>query len=537
MSSDPFAELDRARGELLAELEAADEREERGEELDEEARRLTTSLRAFTVGAWPVLEPGYTFKPNWHIDAIVEHLEACSRREIQRLIINIPPGHMKSLNVSVLWPVWWWTFDPHIRFLTTSYGEKLATRDALKSRRLIQSAWFRARFGHVFALTGDQNQKTRYENDKTGYRIASSVGGTGTGERADVVLIDDPHNADEVESDTQRENVLDWHDGTIPTRLNEPEKGVRVLVMQRLHESDLAGHLLARGGWEHLCLPAEYEPNHPFVWPRDPRTTPGELLWPDHIGQAALDELKLEMGPYRVAGQLQQRPAPAEGGILKTGWWRYYDADNLEEWTLEPLATILTFWDTALKAKTTSDYCVGTVWGAAGANRYLLRRVRDRMELPDTIAAVAQLAEWVEAKFPHIPHQIKVEAAANGPEVVAKLRSSITGISLWSPRDHGDKVQRAHAITPELHAGQVLVPGRGLPGGLGPDPTTPAWVVDLIGECSSFPNGAHDDQVDSVTGALLNLRGNLRRPLRQPDDPASQRLRRQVSAGIAGKQF
>jgi predicted phage terminase large subunit-like protein len=520
--------------EAHAEVMAALERRERGEELADEAARLSGSLRAFTAGAWPVLEPGYQFHGGWHIDAIVEHLEACSRREIQRLIINIPPGHMKSLNVSVLWPVWWWTVEPHIRLLTTSYGDDLATRDALKSRRLIQSAWFRARFGGVFQLTGDQNQKTRYENDRTGYRIASSVGGTGTGERADVVLIDDPHKASEAQSDAKRQAVLDWHDLTIPTRLNEPDRGVRVVVMQRLHESDLTGHLLARGGWEHLCLPAEYEPTHPFVWPDDPRSIPGDLLWPTHVGPTALKNLKTELGPYGVAGQLQQRPAPAEGGILKTAWWRFYDPDNLNLWTLESLHALLTFWDTSLKDKTTNDYAVGTVWGAAGANRYLLRRVRERMGLTDTIDAVQQLAFWVEGKFPNLPHTIKVENTANGPEVVAKLRAHVAGISLWNVGDR-DKVARVHAITPELHAGQVIVPGRPLPGGLGPDPSaSPAWVVELIGECAAFPNSAHDDQVDSVTGALLNMRGSFARA------PVAERPRdapRQVTAGLRDRVF
>jgi len=167
--------------------------------------------------------------------------------------------------------VWWWTFDPHIRFLTASYGEKLATRDALKSRRLIQSAWYRARWGHVFRLTSDQNQKSRYENDQTGYRLATSVGGTGTGEGGDVILLDDPHKADEVESDTERENVIDWLDGTISTRFNDPASGVEVLVMQRLHENDATGHMLEQGGWTHLCLPAEYDArrSHAVVWPDD----------------------------------------------------------------------------------------------------------------------------------------------------------------------------------------------------------------------------------------------------------------------------
>jgi hypothetical protein len=360
----------------VVEIEAEQERRYKGQELKDEAYELAHSLRKFTKAAWQIVEPATVFKPNWHIDVIAEHLEAVRAREIRRLVINIPPRHMKSLNVCVLWPVWWWCSEPHIRFLTSSYGADLATRDAVKSRRIIQSGWYRARWGDQFQLTTDQNVKSRYENDRTGYRIATSVGGGATGEGGDVILIDDPHKADEVESDVQRQAVLDWHDGTISTRFNDPATGVEVLVMQRLHEQDLTGHVLEQGGWEHLCLPAEYEPTHPFVWPDDPRSEPGQLLWPDHFNAEALTDLKTQLGSYRAAGQLQQRPAPAEGGIFKTAWWRYFDPANLDVWELPPPIAVLTSWDTAFKDKTTSDYCVGSVWVAHGANRFLAAHPR-----------------------------------------------------------------------------------------------------------------------------------------------------------------
>jgi predicted phage terminase large subunit-like protein len=529
-----LAGLDEAAvADLRAELDAADERELRGEELREEAARLKTSLSDFTHAAWPVLEPATPFKPNWHIDAVIEHLEAASRREIRRLIINIPPRHMKSLNVSVIWPVWWWTFEPTIRFLTASYGEKLATRDALKSRRLIQSAWFRARFADVFTLTSDQNQKARYENNMTGYRLGTSVGGTGTGEGGDVILIDDPHKADEVESDTERQNVLDWHDGTISTRFNDPERGVEVVVMQRLHEQDLVGHLLDFGGWTHLCLPAEYEPSHPFVWPDDPRTEPGELLWPDHFGREALDELKTTLGSYRSAGQLQQRPSPAEGGILKRAAWRFFPPAWLDLWEGPELIALLTSWDTTVKEKTTNDYAVGTYWAAAGANRYLLGRWRERAGLTATKNAIRAAVDLLERTHPNLPLTHVVENAANGPEVVAELRDIVQGLTLNNSRT--DKVARAFAITPQLEAGNVFVPGHALPDGSGPDPArTPAWVMELIEECAQFNTGAYDDQVDSVTQALLKMRGSFLRAAKRDDD---EQRPRDTTAGIRAKTF
>lgn len=538
MASDDLDRLlvglnDQARGELIAELNAADERERRGEEIADEAARLKVSLHDFTVAAWPVLEPATPFKPNWHIDAVIEHLEAAARRDIRRLIINIPPRHMKSLNVSVLWPVWWWTFEPTVRFLTASYGDKLATRDALKSRRLIQSAWFVARFGDVFRLTGDQNQKARYENDQTGYRLATSVGGTGTGEGGDVILIDDPHKADEAESDAERQNVLDWYDGTISTRFNDPQRGVEVIVMQRLHEQDLVGHALEHGGWTHLCLPAEYEPSHPFVWPDDPREEPGDLLWPDHFPRPELDQLKTKLGSYRAAGQLQQRPSPAEGGILKRADWRYFPPAWLEEWAGPELVALMTSWDTTMKEKTSSDYAVGTYWAATGANRYLLGRWRERAGLTETKRALRGAADHLERTYPHLPLTHVVENAANGPEVVAELRDIVQGLTLNNSRT--DKSARAQAITPQLEAGNVFVPGYALPDGSGPDPArTPAWVMELIEECAQFPTGSNDDQVDSVTQGLLKMRGTnyTRTPVRPRDEQ-----QRTATVGVRQKTF
>jgi predicted phage terminase large subunit-like protein len=519
--------------EQLAELEAYEERERRGEHLNEEATRLGASLSAFTAGAWQVLEPGYVFKPNWHIDAIVEHLEAATRREITRLLINIPPGHMKSLNVSVLWPVWWWTFEPPIRFLTASYGEEISTRDAVKSRRLIQSAWYRARWGHVYKLAGDQNQKTRYENDRTGYRVSTSVGGTGTGERCDVAIIDDPLNAKKAASAVERQAVLDWHDQTIPTRLNEPERGVRVVIMQRLHEQDLSGHLIEHGGWTHLCLPAEYEPTHPFVWPDDPRGEEGELLWPEHVNAAALAGLKVEMGSYVAAGQLQQRPAPLEGGIFKLSGLRYFDPAFLEPPSPLAFRRIVQSWDTAFKEKQTSDYVVGALWGVAGANRYLLAVDRARRSLSDTKRAIRGLYAFAEATYPLLPHSVLIENTANGPDIIAALRDELAGIVAVTPA--GDKVMRAHAVSPIWESGNVHVPGFARSDGMGYDPArTPGWVQEWIGEHTGFPNTAHDDQVDTTTQALIWLRAVKEdRPPPPPDD----RERRAVTAGVRDMRF
>ena len=442
------------------------------------------SLRDYMRLAWHVVEPATPFVPGWHLDAIAEHLEAVTSGQIRRLLVNMPPRHMKSLAVSVFWPTWEWTRHPECRWLYSSYALSLSIRDSLKCRRLIQSPWYQAHWGSVFQLAGDQNLKTRFDNDRSGYRIATSVGGAATGEGGDRVVCDDPHNVREAESDAMREATLTWWDQVMSTRLNDPETGSLVIVMQRVHERDLAGHVLAQGGYEHLCLPAEYEPR---VWTTsigwcDPRTELGELLWPQRFPASALAELKLRLGSYGAAGQLQQRPAPAEGGRLKRAWWRYW---------LEPPARFdeqLQSWDMAFKAGDGSDYVVGQVWGRRGADCYLLDQVRDRMDLPATLQAVRALS----VKWPGAVTKL-VEDSANGPAVIQTLRHELPGLIAVNPE--GGKLTRVAAISPAVEAGNVYLP----------DPARAAWVGDLVNECAAFPNGAHDDQVDALSQALLRL--------------------------------
>ena len=504
-------------------------------------------LRRFARQAWPFLEPRTPFVPSWHVDVICEHLELVFAGEIRRLLINIQPGVLKSTLVSILGPTWRWTTNPETRFLTASYGADLALRDSVRSRALINSAWYRQHWGDVFRLTGDQNEKSRYTNDKTGHRMALSVGSGVTGEHGDVLILDDPNKADDAFSAAARERVKNWFGGVWATRLNDPKAGAKIVIQQRVHEDDLTGHILASEGtlaeggeWLHLCLPAEYERAHPFVCPAeitlpsgrvapgDPRTQEGELLAPEWMPRDVLDRLAKSMHGT-AAGQLQQRPAPAEGAILKRHWWRYYEPDR---WP--GVTSTVSYWDTTWKTKTTSDYVVGLVVGIAGANRYILRRYRDRWNLVDTCEQIQASRAWLEERIPRLAHVIYVEAAANGPEIVAALRGSVPGIV--SARVERDKVARAFAITPSLEAGQVFLPGRANADGSGPDPSSPAWVLELVDECAAFPNGAHDDQVDAVTGALLRA-GRSARPLEANDDASEdfsdRRSRRGVNSSLS----
>ena len=319
-----------------------------GEEL---MRRATANLYEFVKQAWPTVEPGIRFIPSWHIEIICEHLEAVSHGEIRKLLINIPPRHSKSTIVSVIWPMWEWLADPSHKYLCASYSSALSIRDNLKARRLVQSPWYQLHFGKLFQLAGDQNAKQRFETDKNGYRLATSVGGTATGEGGSRLILDDPHSAQDAQSDAIRETTLDWFDTVWSTRLNDPKKDAMVTIMQRLHERDISGHILNDiGGWEHLMIPAEWDGKRrtTILGPYDPRTKVGELICPERFGEKEITDLKQLLGTYGTAGQLQQDPTPAEGGILKTSFVNLWPHEK----ALPPFEYILQSYDCAFTEKT-----------------------------------------------------------------------------------------------------------------------------------------------------------------------------------------
>ena len=503
-----------ARSELSAAgVRAALDRRHADALIAEQAATYQKSCRLFVEAAWPVIEPATRFVPSWHIDAICEHLQAASCGEIRRLVINVPPRHMKTITVSVMWPVWWWTFAPQTRFLTASYGAGLAERDATRSRDLLRSRWFRERWPEL-ELKADVNRTNRYENTHTGSRFATSVGGEATGEGGDVIIIDDPHKSEEAQSESARGRVLDWHDGVLGFRFNDPKTGVEIVVMQRLHERDLTGHLLERGGYTHLCLPARYEPSHPFCWPDDPRTNEGELLWPAQIPEPELARIEQTMGSFRAAGQLQQRPAAAEGALLKRHWWQFYPPENVAPdrvGLLPSFQQIVASWDTAFEDKTSSDYVVGQVWGIRGPDRYLLYGYRRHANLNATKDAMRDAHDWVEERWPRAAHVILIEKSANGAEIIAALKRELPGV-LPVTVSH-DKITRAIAASPPLESGNVYLPGRAAPD-IPAGYQAPDWVASFIEEAATFPNGKHDDQVDAFSQAMNWARGHTHRPAR-----------------------
>jgi predicted phage terminase large subunit-like protein len=477
-------------------------------EIHLKAEKARRSLREFVEQAWPVLEPSTPFVPGIHVDAVCAHLQAITEGRLKNLIINMPPGHAKSLQVAVFWPAWVWIDRPDLRWLFASHKMDLGIRDSVKCRTLIESPWYHRRWGDRYKLSDDQNEKARFENTSRGYRIVTSVG-SGTGERADIVVVDDPTSVDQAESDVERKGANDWWNGTMSTRLNDPKTGHLVVVQQRLHEDDLTGNLLEKGGYELLMLPEEYEPEgaqpNSIGW-CDPRTAPGELLWPEKIGTAEVEHIKRALGSYRYAGQYQQRPSPAGGGIFMRCRFRYWKPKFMGVPPVQvkgPGGEIITImavdlpddfdevvqsWDMSFKDSKDSDYVAGGVWASKGPNRYLLDQIHGRLSFPETLQAVRDLT----AKYPKAVAKF-IEDKANGSAVIATLRQEIPGLIPVNPE--GGKISRAQAVSAYVEGGNVYLP----------HPSLVSWVDGFIGECAAFPNGRYDDQVDQMTQALLRI--------------------------------
>ena len=471
----------------------------------EKARReASSSMAGFIRHGWSILEPGTEYHDGWHIHAIAEHLEACLSREIRQLIINVPPRHSKSLLGSCFFPCFTWLERPSERFLFASYAGSLSVRDSLKCRRLIQSPWYQENWGHLYQLIGDQNSKMFYENDKTGYRMATSVGASTTGHGGDIIVVDDPLNALEAASDTVLKTTQDWWSQAMSTRLNNPKTGVKIVIMQRLHELDTTGHCLAEGGWEHLCLPAEFEPKrrcYTSIGWSDPRKEEGELLWPSHFGREELESLKKKLGTYGSAGQLQQRPAPEGGGILGEKHFKLWSAGK----ALPEFLFILQSWDTAYgEDKTLNDPSAMTAWGVfrhEGADCVmLLDAVSEHFAYPDLKKRVIE--EW-GAKYGPLKQTASlplIEKKASGQSLIQDMRASRIPVTAFDPKSRS-KEQRAHVIAPIHESGVVYIPESSNEPG---KPVT--WARPFIQQVAVFPTAKHDDYVDTYTQALIFLR-------------------------------
>lgn len=511
-----------------AALEELKEREEGARQawLAEERERLERSLYDFLRDGWKFIDPA-PWKDGWPVEAVAEHLQAVVDGEIKRLLINIPPRCGKSSICSVAFPAWTWaqpedspTSGPGTPFLHASYAESLSMRDSVKCRRLIKSKWYQDRWGSRFSLNADQDTKRRFGNDKNGERLITSITGTATGEGGQIIVIDDPNAANEAFSEATIQTTKDWWDQTMSSRLNDAKTGAYVVIQQRLAEDDLSGHILSTddGDWQHLVLPMHYERDRSFhtsIGWKDPRTEEGELLWEERFGEAEVNKLARNMGPFIAAGQLEQRPEPKGGGVIKREWWL-----NWEEDAFPPFDFILAALDTAYTEKTENDFSALTIWGVFSKDTHAqVSRVLDADGRPTYASReynkpapkVMLMHAWADRLAIHDLVQ-KVNASCTKMKVDRLIiENKAAGISvaqeirrIFSQEDRGyvvhlhdpkstDKLSRLYSVQHLFAEGLVYAPDR-------------SWADKVITQVGVFPHGKHDDLVDTVSMAMRTLR-------------------------------
>ena len=443
---------------------------------------LRQDLGAFIERSFRDLYPALPYQHNWHIDAFAWHLSSVMCGRIKRLLITVPPRSLKSHSASVAFPAWLLGHEPGRRIITVSYGNDLAVEHANAFRKLMRADWYR----NLFPFTHIDPRKDKEREVRTtegGYRLTTTVGGPLTGRGGGIIIIDDPMKAADAESEAVREAGKRWFDETVLTRLDDRRSDSIILVMQRLHVDDLAGHVLAKGGWTHLNLPAiaDEEIRIPIGSNRFHLFRPGDVLHPGRDTVADFERLKLDMGSAAFSAQYQQSPVPAGGNMVKWHWFGQYSSLPEPKWP----ARIVQSWDTASKAGELNDYSVGITALIIKDTVYIVDVIRERLDYPSLKKRI------VQAKARWKAQTILIEDKGSGMSLIQDLKRD--GCHTIPIKADADKVVRMAACSARIEAGAVLLP------------QSAAWLDDFRNEILAFPLGKQDDQADALS-QLLNWR-------------------------------
>jgi predicted phage terminase large subunit-like protein len=446
------------------------------------AHLLRHDLCAFIHRSFSELEQS-EFHSNWHIEVLAAKLEDVRRGRCKRLIVNVPPRHLKSLAISIAFPAWVLGHDPAKQILSVTYAQDLSDNLARRSRTLMTSAFYEALFDT--RLSKGREAISDFETTNGGYRLSTSIGGVLTGRGADLIIIDDPLKADDALSESRRRSVNEWYDNTLRSRLNNQEKGAIIIVMQRLHADDLVAHVQQTERWDVLSFPAIAEQDEiyniqtPYGRKQIQRRT-GEILQPSLLSPTTLEVHRRAMTDYNFTAQYQQNPQPPSGNIVKREWLKFYGVRDLPE----KFEQIVQSWDTANKDTELANFSACTTWGLKDQRMYLLDVFRRKLNFPDLKRSVRELANRYNAAV------VLIEDKASGTSLIQELRADGFSSVQAAPALDGDKIMRMHAQTAKIEGGFVLLPKEA------------PWLDAYVHELVSFPNAKNDDQVDSTVFAL-----------------------------------
>lgn len=431
------------------------------------------------------LEPGTAYVRNWHYEHVASVLTRVQRGDVRCLIVNVPPRSGKSIMASVAFPLFVMGHDPTKRVICVSHTEDLARKFSIDRRTLALSRWYQDAFPGM-RLTSSRPPYLELRTTSHGSCFAAGVHGAVLGRGANLIVVDDPLKGMQALSAAERRRVAEFYDNTLVTRLNDKRADAIVIVMQRLHEDDLVGHVTAKGAWTVISLPAIATAASVHALSDDPldvhHRRAGDLLHPEREPREVLDEVRSAQGSLIFQAQYQQDPVPAGGNVIRRDWLRYYEDSERPD----DFERVVVSWDTASTLGEDNDYSVGTVWGAVGLDYYLLDVVRERLEAPELRRQIVRLSQHWEAdatliEDTELGRALAQELHRTGP--VRPIRQ----------RPRFDKEARLLAQSARFEAGQVHLPAEA------------PWLADYVGELLAFPNGRHDDQVDSTSQALQFL--------------------------------
>jgi predicted phage terminase large subunit-like protein len=449
---------------------------------------LRRDFSSFVARCFYELYPTAKLSSAPYVDLIADRLTKCMTGEIRRLMIWLPPRHLKSLCASIAFPAWLLGHRPDVQIMCVSYGQDLADDFARRTRQIMLSPWYQ----EIFITRLDRQAVHDFMTRQGGCRFATSVGGATTGRGADFIVIDDALKPEEAMSDVARKAVNNWYDNTLQSRINQKKTGRIILVGQRLHQDDLAGHALAleQDGWNVLKLAAIADEDEPYqiggLADHEYVRKAGNVLDEEREDRAMLETIRRRMGDYNFSAQYQQCPVPVGGAMVKRDWLRYYEASELPDDCIKVAS-----WDTANKVGELNDFSVGTIWGVVQDRYYLIDVIRERLNYPDLKKRVREVAEKYRVTI------ILIEDRASGTQLIQDLMNDgVCGVTAYKPPTGADKSMRLHTQTATFANGQVLLP------------SDAPWLSEYISELLSFPGAKHDDQVDSTTQALEYLQND-----------------------------